>query len=679
MTDWDKLSEQYGSGGGSADPTPAKTDWDKLSDQYGEGAPPQINVVEDSSQAAGFGDIAVASMASDGTEAIRWYASKMYPKEPLKRSTKRFGVKNGTLYHRPDLSKPDAYPVIPQDWSLKSMGKKAMAGVGPSIPAVTGTATGIVTSPLMVTGVGTAATVGATAAAGYGGDVARQELGDWFMGDASTKDINHTAAIAEGIIEGTGQGIGKGLSVLTERGLAKDYSRFNANSTREAYDAAERSGIKITPGEATNLPSLKAEQKRLGNIVDSSDDAAKFYEKRDSQVFRAWDNFLNTIAKNGDVDEVGLKARDAAQKAVDTAILQRSSKAAPLYKKAFDGGGVIDSRNAISVARGNIIGKGKLKTTMGRVLNLLTDAVKDDKGKTVRAPVTNLKELHYAKLEIDRLIETAGQNSLGKTVKRKLIDVQKALVADMKTGSPDYESAMRIFREESPQVDDIVSSSVRLLADLKDTALIKASKTILDSSKRTPGSIHKARQAMEAADPQAWAGVKRVFLQDAIDKAWRITESSGINNPAGKLYKTLMSPQSQRTLMAAMKAPEFERFKELMDVMKTVSRVKPIGSDTEWNRLMTDASKERARVPFLSRMMETDITRPLKIFNDWLVEKRMSGQAQKMADIVFSGDKNSVNQLKELRKLNPGGLMWRAAVGHLLMRGGDAALDVENY
>ena len=77
-----------------------------------------------------------------------------------------------------------------------------------------------------------------------------------------------------------GERVGAGISKFAERRLAKDIDRLDPGKVAGLQQKAQSQGIQLTPAEATNLPSLKAQQKALGNLPQTSDDLADFYAGR---------------------------------------------------------------------------------------------------------------------------------------------------------------------------------------------------------------------------------------------------------------------------------------------------------------------------------------------------------------------------------------------------------------
>lgn len=659
MTDWvNELLEPGASAQGSP-PQKAqpKTDW--VSDMAGEGVPSATPpaLTYDPERGASVGQMAVGSMASDNDEAIRYFAQSLYPNEPLGQAVERFGVTpSGDIYHTADDGK--RYAVAPDDYSPMSFIKRLAAGVGPSIPAVTGTTVGILSAPLMVTGIGTGAAIGATAGAAYGGDVARQKIGDALMGDASTARINQAPAIYEAGMAGAGQGVGKGLGVLSERFVVPDIRRFDPIKAGRQYRRAEKMGVTLTPAETTGLASLRANQKWLGNTATSQDVMQQFYDQRNEQLYRAWTRFLDDISRNSDVDDVVTLARKTAQDVIDDATAARAAAASPKYRAVVRPENVVDNYEPDKF----------VKDVISRIRKnpLYADDIPAD------APDNSLSVLDAAKKRMDDMLQEAmraGNKNEARLIKKRL----DKLTGEADEAFPEYAEARRAFEEGSGPVDDLINSTVKTLADVDDVKAQKAIAGLLSPKLRSTGNVLKLRMALENKNPDAWQAVKRIYVQQRLHNAMRVSQSGEVINPAGKTVSALSAPGEMANLRAAMTTNEWRRLQSLMRVMKQAASVKPIGSDTEFNRLITQAERGKAQ-GLLGKAFEFDFTRPLAQANEFLTARRVDENAAKMAKIITSGDPEAVKRLNELKKLTPGGLRWRVAFGQLLSQGlGSAA------
>ena len=512
-----------------------------------------------------------------------------------------------------------------------------------------------------------AVTGGVTAAA----DVARQKLGD-LMG-LPDPNVNPLSVAQEGGTSFLGQAIGGGIGRYMQRLAVPDISRFDPQRTAQNYALARQQGIKITPAEATDLASLKASQKRLGNITPTSDAMQDFYESRNADVTIAYNNFLDGITKTGSADEIASSARQAARDVIEETVAARSKAAAPYYQRAFEAEQKVDIRPIIDDLDGRMASaKGGIRDALGRAKTLL---MRTDVPQGANEPETRFRALHEAKMALDDMIESAGQTGMGRTAKREIVGVKNALLKAMDDVSPDYKQARQIFSTESETVDRVVNSTVKILADLKDTKAQKAALTIMNPSQNSPAAVAQARALIEGKNPEAWNGLKRLFLQQQMDKAFRISETGDVVNPAGKLYSKLMTGPMKDNLQAAMTGPEWQNFKNMMDVFRMASRVKPIGSDTAYNQLEMARDADRSRPWFAKIARNINPMQALRSADEWFTSMSSDRRAEKMVEIVTSGNPDATRLLKELRQVQPGSARFMVLFGHIVSQGGAAAAD----
>lgn len=662
-------------------------------------------------------DLAKLSFAGNRQERIEYLARKIFPELDMPDAIKRFSIDGGDIYYRDFDNK--------QKKVADSVLKNVALGIGPSIPAVTGTAAGIATAPMALAGPGgLAASIGLTTAAGAGGEALRQKIGDHFL-DSRDPSIDYGQVALEGGYAGLGQGIGTGIATAINRsGVAPDIARFNPADAAQAIRDANKLGIKLTPAEATGMPSLAAQQKRLGNITPTSDRMEKFYDARDDAVFGAWENFLASISRHGDVDEVADTARKAANKAIETLGNKRFAAAKPHYDAAFASNQSIDSpmidqiletpagQKALEWARNRVANRLQLMgepdpelTEIGRELAEL------GKGSSIRdirnwnffptevpeegiARGLKLKTLDLIKQGLDDEIGTVkkqvAQGNARQGEFSDLINLKNKLVAELDEldateiykGKKAYARARSIWSGQSGSIEQAMDSTVRILANLKDTNLQKAALTIFNPGMRTPGSVVRAKRLLSREDPKAWQGLKRIFLQTEMDKAFRIAESGEVINPAGKIFKLLHARPMKKILKAALEPEEFARYANLMATLKRASSVKRIGSDTAWNQ---DAIRREAQnigtfnKVFGAIVRNLNPAQLLRSVDDFMTNRAIDRNATRMTEIITSGDETSLSALRELNKTKVQSPKFWALLGAVLSRGtgysAEAALD----
>ena len=153
---------------------------------------------------------------------------------------------------------------------------------------------GVALAPLTLLGA-----PGATAAAaGVGGVAAttnyiRQKIAEKISG----QQVDPFQVGLSGLLSAGAELAPVGRQAFVERRLAKDIAQVNPQMVQSLRSKAGQLGIPITPAEITNLSSLMAQQKVLGNVPESSIVMQKFYKEREAKVQSAVDDYLNSLSQ----------------------------------------------------------------------------------------------------------------------------------------------------------------------------------------------------------------------------------------------------------------------------------------------------------------------------------------------------------------------------------------------
>ena len=196
---------------------------------------------------------------------------------------------------------------------VPGMMTKPMTSMAYNLPdvleAVPDIAAGIMTTPMLMAGpAGAAASMGITSAAAAGANAIRQNI----AGLLADQEVSGADIATQGIVSGLFQAAPLGLRMFLGRNVAKDIAKVNAPEVADLVQKAKDLGIDLTPAELTNLPSLKSQQKVLGNIVESADTLGDFYLNRyKEQVQPAVNKFLEGISRVDDPMTAGYRGQKA--------------------------------------------------------------------------------------------------------------------------------------------------------------------------------------------------------------------------------------------------------------------------------------------------------------------------------------------------------------------------------
>jgi hypothetical protein len=613
----------------------------------------------------------VEGFSSDEGEMVRFLASRLYPDEPTDQAVKRFGKREGTIFHRGDDG--NLYEALPSG-TLSGMAKS----VGPSIPIGAGTAMGVLTSPLSATGVGFPASLAATSAAAAGGEAVRQGIGNVLMGDDANPGLEPMPIAEQAALGAAGQATGVGIGAMATKGAVRDIGRFDPAKTQQAYDEAARVGIPITPAEATGLPTLAAQQKRLSNITPTAAKMREFVATRDKTIVQRWGEYLDTISAHSDAERVGKLARDSARSVLSDMRATLKAQAKPFYDAAYA------KPVPYTTELEALLKRPVMQKALGKARELSANEAIQSKqffaqqnprtGQWAFTRVPDMREWDYIKRGLDEILgsaealnqSTGGPNNYGRIVS----GIKADLLEQLDTAVPEYKMARDIYSDGVEDVTNAMQSALSVLAKTKDTKILSAARHVFDPRSRSPEMVRYLRGELGGKSPQAWQAIKRLYMQDVTIDALRMAETGEVPNVAGKLHKAFTNPKLQDNLFAAMSPAERKRYMDLMVVFKRAASVPALRSDTEFNRLMTREAEKAARP------LSAKIARGLEFWKyperlaEWRTDKNLDRHAEKVVDLIVSGDPEALNTMKELRRLSISDRQWLGLFGHLLTRMG---------
>lgn len=657
------------SGGGAPEPVN-----DPADDFYGEmtGKAPPVIPEFNADEAAPWVKAMAASFAEDPKARLRYYARERGLPED------RFQVVEDKVARKGDDGKwywEEAGGRWPQSWT--EAGLQAARGVAPSIAPVAGTVGGILSAPLMLSGpAGMAASIGIAAGSEAAGQAAREGIANL----VTEQEPSAGRVAMAGAQGGLGQGIGAGMTAWAQRHLAGDIARLGAQPTQQQIAdlkaKAAQIGVPLTPAEITGLSSLRAQQKWVGNYPSSQDLMGDFYERRTGNVVDAIQGFLNKISKQDSAEVAGQQGAAAAQKAVADVIKQRAAQASPKYQEAFamqplpwsDELETLMKRPSMKKAWNNA-----QSLAAEREIDLPKVFVTDKDGNLTldTKVVPDWQTLHYLKLGLDDLLDSAASrdSGMGRTLKGAITNTKDELLSYMDSRNDAYKEARKIYRDASPAINDMQNGLIGIIAETERTGYGKVVQKLFGAGSG-PQAIIEAKDALKKADPAAWQDLKRAWMQDAFEKSAKEFASNYGNAPniAGKFSSAVRGDVPQfRKLRAALEPDEFQAFLDLTDVLKAANRVKPIGSDTEFNRLISEMMKDQAKPMFAKIVGNLNPAELLRNSSDWLTNRSMQANAAKLAEAIT--DPDAMTKIKELKRLQPGSAMWHAALGQLGLRG----------
>lgn len=529
------------------------------------------------------------------------------------------------------------------------------------LEAIPGIATGIATVPMLMAGpAGVAGSAALTGTAAAGANVARQKIAGLLAGEERPLDVPQVAI--SGLLDAATQLVPAGRLGIFNARTAADISRLDPAAVTELQRLAQERGIQLTPAELTNLPSLKSQQKVLGNIPESSDVLGKFYEKRfQEQVQPAVDDFLSQISKVSDPMTAGYRGQTALKDRLDYLKKERETLAAPYYQAAFDVAAPVDVKPIVSrIDKMLEVAKGDEKRELLKIKDLMYREVKtkNAEGKEVTEKVLDdrLPALQRAKFAIDSSLSSEAVGAMDKTIQGEIMSLQKELVEAMGKNNPKYLEANEAFTALSEPINRFMEKRPGLsLTSISPDNLGQFASRVFDNA--SPQSVRYVKQQIEKVNPDAWQDVSRAWLQQKWEKAIGVTPGAReMPVDAGANWRNMLlgNEKDKRVLQAALTKDQYTALVDLTNVLEAAGRVKKVGSDTAFNQkvLKDMGSQAGGLIQTVGKAAGSlRLDAPLKFVADWASDRQFAKNAESLANIITSPD--GMSRLRQLRKMSP--------------------------
>jgi hypothetical protein len=610
------------------------------------------------------------SLATDPEQKRRIIAGQLFPNlSPTEAQSRVFYGPNGRMaavgldgqpyYVDPD--KPDISAL--RTFSPSNLASNIGGLVGPSFPAAGGVIGGAAAAPADLIVGPLAAGAGAGA-----GDIVRQLLAARLdpgipnpQGGAPTTqpyDWRQTAGQAIGAAGGQAAGASLlrvfapnrlGLSSTELDQLRRPGVMDRANQT---YDTAQTGGVTLSPGQATNLPSLLSKEDVLASGSagsDNADIAATFYGGQRQQLNQLYQNYLDNVSPATDKTDAAMQFQQGAEDATRIVRQDANTAARPSYQQAQAGGQVM-SPDLAQLADTPAVSSAMQKA-------------RADYANLYRTPPPDTPDFalwDLTKRNLDDQVSTArraGEN----TTAMATDSLRGDLVTHLDAAYPSYATAR-----------DLAAPGQRLSARLQSSlgqpgAGDETARAIVAPVFNTnnPRAISEARDAFTAAGRgDEWSAGTRAYLQDAFDKA--STGPDGLN-PANLRKQIWGNANTQAAMRAALTPEQFQGLDNVMGTLEAVARSKGINSLTTpravgGQELQAAASNTpgvgivRGIGNMLSPRLLYSIKGAADNIADWMTARNVRGFATR----IFGNPEQGVapdagmNFLRQAARLSPG-------------------------
>ena len=625
-------------------------------------------IIDERDRGASMATIARASLAPNTDDQIRRFAAARFPSLPVDEAVKRYGVdRDGNIIYSDPVT-GQLVREVPTIGRGEGIGEKFMragsqiaSGAGPAIPAVAAGVVGAMTGP-------TGASIPAAGLAAGAADAGRQAIDRYFANEDPSK-IDWGNVAGQAALNAGGQALGVGMNKLLQRNPlgVQQYDRLTARDPVEQqrwadlYGEAQRRGVNLTVGEASNLRSIRSQERALRTLPETTDKFDDFIRTRNTeQVPAAVRAEMDRLAPSRNIGEGANMLRQGADDVLSGMSKARTTAASPHYQAAFRSGVEPDVTPVIQDIEARLAKVGEATPTgrgLRAMLNALTEA---DPTTGQRVPISNYEKLHSIKESFDDIVSGAfdvQQTSAGKRAARDMAGTKAELMDVLKSAHPGYAQGASIYSQMSVPIQEARKGALNALLDKEGPASIRYAEALFDAAKDIPpAEIAKIRQLYTAAGKQdEWMAGVRSFLADRLDTALRINASGEPGGVPGKYVKSVWGTGNQRDILkAAIGDPGLvTSFEKLMDVLQAAARSLPEGSPTAANLAAQQAMTQPGKMArFLGKATSPGT---LLSLGDDIVEGltalRRPGQRIALAEHLMSPQ--GMEQLRKMVLLSP--------------------------
>ena len=444
--------------------------------------------------------------------------------------------------------------------------------------------------------------------AGGGGAAATSASLDLASGAAgSEQGVDPLRAALTGGFGALGEAVPLGYNAFRASRQAKGYGvpTVDYPKTPMQVEAAEKLQTQVKDVFGVDFPLFQAQKTQSGtagltqeklllNTLGASV-ASEALEKQNKAAHEVVTQFIDQLIPLS--LNANLRVQAAAGKSIDLLKAARKQKSSPIYTAALNNpsGVAVNTRATLDVLESAKVGvpkEGKVYKTLTKVNGLLHNRVKGETSKVPPSsiaglrrggphpvaapktaadkliPATDPRLLHNAKVEIDALLAGKGDLALDNHVAAKLIEVQMALVKDLKSQVPGYEKAAAEYAKSTIPLDALYNSQIKTLSNIPVETADRVRAAVFAPSVSRETQIH-TRDIIKGVDPEAW---QMLLRQEALDKVSKASTSlaEGSTNASMVLYRALKGP-TDKTLNSfrnAMSPKEKSSYDIVLSILK---------------------------------------------------------------------------------------------------------------
>lgn len=317
--------------------------------------------------------------------------------------------------------------------------------------------------------------------------------------------------------------------IIKPEGASQSYKNQILKEAKKRVEAGEKTGVNLTPAEATGSPNIAQKQATIGRTPEGATKLEEHYRGkggRYEQENKAVDNFYKKLGvTEKDVSaETARKVREASQDIIKEQVQDRKSLSKPIYKRA-------KSTEIPEAMRKNLLTDE----------NIITSKMQVDKNPTYKEAAKKMNEdsIEYwdlIKRNLDDKIESAfksGDSNKG----RLLLQSKTKLINKMDQVSPMYKAARKVFSNESEVLGELYGSNLGKIAKLDDKQLKNVSKILFDPAEIDPKTLNTVRDKLFKENKQVYYDALAQNMKNKTDTLAK----TATKREAPAFYKAILS------------------------------------------------------------------------------------------------------------------------------------------
>ncbi|RKZ92272.1 MAG: hypothetical protein DRQ40_08935 [Gammaproteobacteria bacterium] len=491
------------------------------------------------------------------------------------------------------------------------------------------------------------------------GDLVQSGIEEVFEGHERSAGEYAKSAGTEAAFAGAGEMVFRGGKWVW-RSVKDKFADDAVEGVDEAYELAQQAesqGIPLTPAEVLNDRQGLNVQSWLRDLPNSASGKVDDYmASRVPHVATAIEKVVGTKSPQQAYNEQIARLNSSRTGMVE----KRLDESSEFYNKAA-GYKVKDMKPIVEGLKKQIdeTSGTKIGSSLNRVYKAVT-RMKDGE----QIPKELIGELHYAKMDIDDMIEVAHRKGQNNNV-RILTKVKNQLVDVLEEASSDYKLGRESYIENSAPIksfDDGLEGSILKEGKKSSPQLSK----LVFGPTSSPEAVKRLRTSI--GNDEVFGDMVRAHLKTEFNKL-NSSATGEVTNLGGLFYKQVFGSEYKRSLLkAALPSEQYKAINDLMTILEATGRGFKGNSTTAQRTLMNERASGLPVVGKLNaskRLQEWNFDRVSEKMADLLTndysQYELAQIAKQIREFARAGDKEGISKLEDALSAGAGLLGLQAA------------------